>query len=246
MTVTFDAAVPYPDVRIAEYSGIDLFNAFDVAISGTGTGATSNSGSVTTTNANDLLVGANYVTTHTTGAGSGFTPAGDHRSERFDPGGSGGDGDAVATALRRRSPMAAGSCRWWRSARRARVHRYPSTDGAHQSCCQCRFEHADQPELDGLHRQRRRDGLSDRALPRVRVVRTSRCSRPSTTTTYNNTGLAASTSYSYRVRATDAAGNLSGLLERIERHHARRYRIRRHRVHRRTWRRAGSRPMRSI
>jgi hypothetical protein len=30
------------------------------------------------------------------------------------------------------------------------------------------------------------------------------------TTTFNNTGLTASTSYSYRVRATDAAGNLSG------------------------------------
>ena len=30
-----------------------------------------------------------------------------------------------------------------------------------------------------------------------------------TGTTYNNTGLTASTSYSYRVRATDAAGNLS-------------------------------------
>ena len=29
------------------------------------------------------------------------------------------------------------------------------------------------------------------------------------TTTYNNTGLTAGTSYSYRVRATDAAGNLS-------------------------------------
>ena len=93
VTVTFDAAVPYPDVRIAEYSGIDLFNAFDVAISGTGTGATSNSGSVTTTNANDLLVGANYVTTHSDRSGHGLHTAGDHRSERFDPGGSGGDGD---------------------------------------------------------------------------------------------------------------------------------------------------------
>ena len=31
-----------------------------------------------------------------------------------------------------------------------------------------------------------------------------------TTTSYKNTGLTASTSYSYRVRATDAAGNLSG------------------------------------
>jgi chitodextrinase len=33
---------------------------------------------------------------------------------------------------------------------------------------------------------------------------------PSTTTTFSNTGLTPSTSYSYRVRATDAAGNLSG------------------------------------
>ena len=32
----------------------------------------------------------------------------------------------------------------------------------------------------------------------------------STGTTFNNTGLTASTSYSYRVRASDAAGNLSG------------------------------------
>ena len=41
-----------------------------------------------------------------------------------------------------------------------------------------------------------------------------------TTTTYNNTGLAASTSYSYRVRATDAAGNLSGYSGIGDRHHA--------------------------
>jgi fibronectin type 3 domain-containing protein len=33
---------------------------------------------------------------------------------------------------------------------------------------------------------------------------------PPTATTYSNTGLTAGTSYSYRVRATDAAGNLSG------------------------------------
>ena len=73
VTVTFNAAVNYPDVRIAEYSGIDPLNPVDVTVSGTGTGTTSNSGSVTTTNANDLLVGANYVTTHSTGPGTGFT-----------------------------------------------------------------------------------------------------------------------------------------------------------------------------
>ena len=152
VTVTFDAAVPYPDVRIAEYSGIDLFNAFDVAISGTGTGATSNSGSVTSTNANDLLVGANYVTTHTHRCGFGLHLAGDHRSERFDPGGSGGDGD-------RQLQRHGAAHRWQLDHADGGVPRgecgstrYPSTDHAHQSCCQCRIEHADQPELDGLHR----------------------------------------------------------------------------------------------
>ncbi len=73
ITVTFNAAVNYPDVRIAEYSGIDPLNPVDVSVSGTGIGATSSSGSVTTTNPNDLLIGANYVTTSTTGPGTGFT-----------------------------------------------------------------------------------------------------------------------------------------------------------------------------
>ena len=41
-------------------------------------------------------------------------------------------------------------------------------------------------------------------------ARPSRRSPRATTTTYSDTGLAAATSYSYRVRATDAAGNLSG------------------------------------
>ena len=73
ITVTFNAAVNYPDVRIAEYSGIDPLNPVDKAVSGTGTGTTSNSGSVTTTNPNDLLVGANYVTTTPPAAGASFT-----------------------------------------------------------------------------------------------------------------------------------------------------------------------------
>ena len=38
-----------------------------------GNSATSNSGVVTTTFANDLLLGANLVQTHTTGAGASFT-----------------------------------------------------------------------------------------------------------------------------------------------------------------------------
>src|SRR5262249_45509834 len=48
-------------------------NPVDVTAASNGSSSTSSSGSVTTTNANDLLVGANMVSTMTTGAGSSFT-----------------------------------------------------------------------------------------------------------------------------------------------------------------------------
>src|ERR1700750_967395 len=50
-------------------------NAYAVGATGgaTGTGTDSNSGSLTTTNPNDLLFAANYVTSGTTAAGSGYT-----------------------------------------------------------------------------------------------------------------------------------------------------------------------------
>ena len=73
VTVKFNVAARFPDVRIAEYSGIDPTNSLDVFAAAQGNSATSISGAVTTTNANDLLVGANDVRTGTTGAGPGYT-----------------------------------------------------------------------------------------------------------------------------------------------------------------------------
>ena len=72
----------------------------------------------------------------------------------------------------------------------------------------------DQPELDGLHRQRRRHRLPGRALPGrgLHELRPGRRRRPATT--FSDTGLAPSTTYSYRVRAVDAAGNLERLFRR--------------------------------
>ncbi len=61
MTVTFSAAAPFPDIRIAEYRGIATSNPVDVAVAAQGSDTSSNSGPLTTTNANDLLVGANMV-----------------------------------------------------------------------------------------------------------------------------------------------------------------------------------------
>ena len=73
VTVTFNTAAAYPDIRILEYSGIDTLNAVDVAAGAAGNSATSDSGSVTTANALDLLVAGNMVWTWTSGPGANFT-----------------------------------------------------------------------------------------------------------------------------------------------------------------------------
>ncbi|HEX4387014.1 MAG TPA: fibronectin type III domain-containing protein [Steroidobacteraceae bacterium] len=73
VTISFTSAAAYPDVRVAEYSGIATSNALDVTATGSGNGTLSASAAVSTTNANDLIVGANLVLTTTTAAGAGFT-----------------------------------------------------------------------------------------------------------------------------------------------------------------------------
>ena len=73
VTVTFSTAAVSPDIRILEYSGADPNNPVDVTAANSGNSSTSSSGSATTTNATDLIFGANLVQTLTTGPGSGFT-----------------------------------------------------------------------------------------------------------------------------------------------------------------------------
>jgi chitodextrinase len=73
VTVTFSTSAIYPDVRILEYSGIDTVNPFDGGAGATGTATTTDSGALTTAYANDLLIGANIVSTSTAAPGTGFT-----------------------------------------------------------------------------------------------------------------------------------------------------------------------------
>jgi len=70
VTVIFNQATAYPDVRVLEYRGV---TALDVAAGASGSSNMSSSGSATTTSPNELLFGANTVATVTSGAGSGFT-----------------------------------------------------------------------------------------------------------------------------------------------------------------------------
>ena len=73
VTITFNAAAAYPDVRILEYTGLDPNNPLDVTSSATGSGTAANSGSATTTGTNDLIFGANTVATSNSSGGPSFT-----------------------------------------------------------------------------------------------------------------------------------------------------------------------------
>ena len=58
VTVTFSQAAFFPDVRVLEYSGLDPTAPLDVTAGAAGTGTSANSGSATTTSANELVFGA--------------------------------------------------------------------------------------------------------------------------------------------------------------------------------------------
>ena len=73
VTVTFSSAAVRPDIRILEYSGADPDQPGGCNSCEFGNSTSSSSGSATTTNATDLIFGANIVETTTTGPGSGFT-----------------------------------------------------------------------------------------------------------------------------------------------------------------------------
>jgi chitodextrinase len=73
VTATFQTPVTSFGVVYAhEYSGIDKNNPVDVTVSASGSSASLNSGSVTTTSANDLIFGAGVSDNSVTAAGSGF------------------------------------------------------------------------------------------------------------------------------------------------------------------------------
>jgi hypothetical protein len=90
VTVQFNVAAGFADIRIVEYQGLDPDNPLDVGAGAHGLGATSSAGPIVTTAA-DLLVAANIVGVLTNGPGPGFTsriitdPDSDIVEDRFAP-----------------------------------------------------------------------------------------------------------------------------------------------------------------
>jgi len=73
ITLRFSGPVTWPDIRAAEYHGADLTNPLDGAVGASGNSLNLDSGTLTTTNASDLLIGASYVENELTGPGDQFT-----------------------------------------------------------------------------------------------------------------------------------------------------------------------------
>jgi hypothetical protein len=71
--VAFNGSAVAADIRILEYSGIATTSPLDVSAAAIGSSSTASSGAATTTNANDLIFGADLTLASTYGAGSGFT-----------------------------------------------------------------------------------------------------------------------------------------------------------------------------
>jgi Concanavalin A-like lectin/glucanases superfamily/Bacterial Ig domain len=73
VTVTFNRAAAFVDVRVLEYSGLDTSSPLDVTAEGTGRATSPSSKSATTTAANELIFGAGMTDARFTGSGGGFT-----------------------------------------------------------------------------------------------------------------------------------------------------------------------------
>jgi chitodextrinase len=206
VTVQFSSGAAFPDIRILEYSGADLANPVDVTAAATGSGGTSNSGSATTTNPTDLIFGANVVTGVTSGPGTGFTqrlltsPDGDIAEDRT----------VTATGSYSATAPATGSWIMQMVAFRTPVSggdiQPPTapTNLAATAVSGTQINLNWTASTDNV-------GVTQYLVERCQGVGCTTFTQigTSTGTTYNDTGLTAGTSYSYQVRATDAAGNLS-------------------------------------
>jgi len=209
-TVPGHPADLHAEIRVLEYSGVDRVNPVDVTAAATGTNAESNSGAATTTHAHDLIFGANITHRHTSGPGAGFTkrmvtsPHGDIVEDRV---------VTTAGSYSASAPLN-GHGPWimqmvaFKGASGGTVDSSPPTNPSNLLAA------AAGPGGINLSWTASSDNVA------VTNYLIERCQGPgcssfaqigtSPTTTFSNTGLLADTNYSYQVRATDAAGNLSG------------------------------------
>ena len=236
VTVSFNSAAAYPDLRILEYSGAAQTSALDVAGGASGSSTTATV-SLTTTNATDLIVAGDYIQTATPKAGTGFT-----LRMITQPDSDSAEDEPVTTTGSHSATSPLSTSGWWViNAAAFKVASGPpdtqpptaptNLTATAASSTQINLSWTASTDNVGVTgykvEQCQGSGCSNFAQVgttdnvgvtgyKVEQCQGSGCSNfaqvgttNGSTTTYSATGLAVSTSYSYRVRATDAAGNLS-------------------------------------
>lgn len=73
VTVTFDQAVVFVDLRVTEYAGLRQPNPFHTGVSATGTGSNASTGALSTTTPSELLFAAGMTGAVFSAAGPGYT-----------------------------------------------------------------------------------------------------------------------------------------------------------------------------
>ena len=208
VTVTFTRAAIYADIRILEYAGVDPSNPIDVVAGASGTAGTASSGAITTTNAGDLLFGANMTTGCTNGPGTSFT-----MQVITQPDCDGAEDRKVTTVGSYAATMSVSSGSPWVmqmvAFRGAPSDAQPPTAPASLSAT------ASSSSPSGSPGPRRpttwaSPATSSSAAPGAAARPSAQIgTAPATATSFTDSGLTPSTSYGYRVRANDAAGNYS-------------------------------------
>jgi fibronectin type 3 domain-containing protein len=207
VTVTFSGGASDPDLRILEYRGADASTPVDVTSTGTGSGTTSTTPAVTTTTPSDLLFAANVVTTKSTAAGTGFT------SRIITPDGNIAE-DRMVTAVGSYTATATLNSGQWiaqvvafRAALIGPDTTPPSVPAGLAatavSSTQINLSWTASTDNVGVtgYRVERCQGAGCATFAQILTP---------TTTSVSDTTAAIGTSYSYRVLAVDAAGNVSG------------------------------------
>jgi fibronectin type 3 domain-containing protein len=202
VTAAFPSSVTNLDVRVAEYGGIDATSPLDGGVGASGTATAMSSGNLTTTNANDLLVAGNYLGQITTAPGAGYIQR---------------QLSSLSSILEDRVVSAVGSYAgtatqnttgWWdmqMAAFRAADTQAPTapTGLASTAVSSTQINLSWTASTDNV-------GVTDYLVERCQGAGCTGYAPigHGPLTTFSDSGLLASTNYTYRVRAADAAGNL--------------------------------------
>jgi len=204
VTVTFSIAAVFADIRILEYAGLDPVSPVDVTASGTGSTATSSTPPALTTNASDLLFAANMVATTTTGAGTGWTsrvitaPDGDIAEDQIVS----ATGSYGATA-----PLSGGGP-WVMQmvAFKAAPSGPPPPPPTAPTSLAATAASSARIDLSWTNTSTTQTGVKiERSTDNVTFTQIALAG--ATAASFSDVGLSASTTYFYRVRATNASGD---------------------------------------